>query len=130
MRKAAFAYWDNRIAPVFDSANQVYLVEVDSNRITAETLEVLPDDQLVQKALRLAELAVETLVCGAISRSLHEIVCAYGIQVVPFVAGELREVIQAWRSNNLYTDAFAMPGCRRRGHSLRKCAAGRRRNIT
>jgi hypothetical protein len=39
-------------------------------------LEVLPDVQLVQKALRQAELAVETLLCGAISRSLHGIVCA------------------------------------------------------
>ncbi|MBU4263258.1 MAG: NifB/NifX family molybdenum-iron cluster-binding protein [Proteobacteria bacterium] len=129
MRKAAFAYWDNRIAPVFDSANQIYLVAIDSNRITAETLEVLPDDQLVQKALRLAELAVDTLVCGAISRSLHEIVCSYGIQVVPFVAGELHKVIQAWRSNNLSADVFAMPGCRRQCLSLRKCTAGRRRNI-
>jgi len=98
MRKAAFAYWDNRIAPVFDNARQLYLVEIDdSEQITNEAQETLPDDQPVQKALRLAQLAVNTLVCGAISRSLQEIVCAYGIRLVPFVAGELQEVIQAWR---------------------------------
>lgn len=50
MWKAAFAYWDNRIAPVFDSAKQVRLVEVDSNGITAETPEVLPDEHLVPES--------------------------------------------------------------------------------
>ena len=128
MRKAAFAYWDNRIAPVFDSARKVCLVEIDeSGRITGEAQETLPDDQPAQLALRLVELAVDTLVCGAISRSLHAIISAYGIRVVPFVAGELRQIIRAWCSNNLHEDAFAMPGCRRR-RGLRQCAALRRHN--
>jgi len=131
MRKAAFAYWDNRIAPVFDSARQLYLVELnDSGQITAEARETLPDDQPVQKVLRLAELAVDTLVCGAISRSLQEILCAYGIRLVPFVAGELPEVIQAWRSDDLHGEAFAMPGCRGRRRSLRQRAGMRGRNIS
>jgi len=129
MRKAAFAYWDNRIAPVFDNARQLYLVESDgSGQITAEAQETMPDEQPVQKAIRLAELAVDTLICGAISRSLHEIVCTYGIQVVPFVAGELHEVIQAWRRDNLHAEDFAMPGCCRHRRSLRKCTGVRRRN--
>jgi len=131
MRKTAFAYWDNRIAPVFDSARQLYLVEIDdSGQITGETRETLPDDQPVQKALRLAELAVDTLVCGAISRSLQEILCSYGIRLVPFVAGELQEIIQAWRRDNLQAETFAMPGCRRHGHSFPQCAVRRRRKLS
>ncbi|MBU0966219.1 MAG: NifB/NifX family molybdenum-iron cluster-binding protein [Proteobacteria bacterium] len=129
MRKAAFAYWDNRLAPVFDSARQLYLVEVDTRGIALETQEMLPDDQPAQKALRLAELTVDTLVCGAISRSLHEMVSAYGIRVIPFVAGELREIILAWQSGNLQEDAFAMPGCRRQRRSLRKCGLQSRSNL-
>ena len=96
--KTAFAYWDNRIAPVFDTARQIHVVEAESGRIVAETQEALADDLPVQKALRLVELGVGTLVCGAISRPLHAMVAAYGIQVIPFVAGDLREVIQAWLS--------------------------------
>jgi predicted Fe-Mo cluster-binding NifX family protein len=111
MMKAAFAHWDNRIAPVFDIARQIHLVEVESGRIVGEAQETLPDDLPVQKALRLAELGVGTLVCGAISRPLHEMVAAYSIRVIPFVAGGLREVIQAWLKGGLDGDGFAMPGC-------------------
>jgi len=118
MMKAAFAHWDNRIAPVFDTGRQIHVVEAESGRIVAETEEVLSQDLPVQKVLRLAELGVGTLVCGAISRPLHEMVSAYGIQVTPFVAGALREVIQAWLKGGLAGDSFAMPGC---------CGRGRRR---
>jgi predicted Fe-Mo cluster-binding NifX family protein len=86
----AFSCWNNRIAPVFDNARQVLLVRVDSGRIIGEEQQVLPGDLPVQKALRLAELGVGTLVCGAISRPLHGMVIAYGIRVIPFVAGDLR----------------------------------------
>jgi predicted Fe-Mo cluster-binding NifX family protein len=109
--KTAFPCWDNRIAPVFDTARQVYIVEVEFGRIVRETQEPLADDLPVQKALRLAELGVGTLICGAISRPLQEMVAGCGIQVVPFVAGSLREVIQAWFSGRFDRGAYAMPGC-------------------
>jgi len=117
--KAAFAAWDNRIAPVFDVAQQVHLVEAEAGQAVRETQELLADDLPVQKALCLAELGVDTLVCGAISRSLYEMVAANGIRVIPFVAGDLREVIQAWLTGALDRSAFAMPGCRGRGRFKR-----------
>jgi predicted Fe-Mo cluster-binding NifX family protein len=124
MTKTAFAYWDNRIAPVFDIARQIHVVEAESGRIVAETEELLRDDLPVQKVIRLAELGVGTLVCGAISRPLHEMVTAYGIEVVPFVAGDLSEVIQAWLNDNLENDTFAMPGCCGRGLGQRRGMRG------
>ena len=119
--KAAFAHWDHRIAPVFDIARQIHVVAAESGRIAAEAEEVLADDLPLQKVIRLAELGVSTLVCGAISRPLQAMVAAYSIQVIPFVAGELREVIQAWLSGGLEGDDFAMPGCcgRRRRRGMR-----------
>ncbi len=118
--KAAFACWDHRIAPVFDVARQILLVEVESGRIVGEARVPMPESLPVQRALRLAELGVATLVCGAISRPLREQVSAHGIQVIPFVAGDLREIIHAWRGRTLRGGAFAMPGCWERGpHRLR-----------
>ena len=115
MMKTAFAYWDNRIAPVFDTARQIHVVEAESGQIVSETQETLSEDLPVQKTLRLVELGIGTLVCGAISRPMHGLIAAYGMQVIPFVAGELREVIRAWLRGNLERDAFAMPGCSGRG---------------
>ncbi len=108
--KAAFATWNNRIAPVFDVARRIHLVETEAGKAVRETQVALVDDLPVQKAIRLAELGVGTLVCGAISRPLQVTVAAQGIQIIPFVAGDLREVIQAWLAGALDSDSFAMPG--------------------
>lgn len=118
--KAAFAHWDRRIAPVFDTARRIHVAEIEAGRIVAEREETLADDMPVRKALRLAELGVETLVCGAITRPLHAIVASYGIRVIPFVAGDLGEVIQAWLRGGLEGEDFAMPGCRGRGRGRRR----------
>jgi predicted Fe-Mo cluster-binding NifX family protein len=114
--KAAFTYWDNRIAPVFDTARQVYVVETESGKIVSETEDLLSGDLPIQKTLGLVELGIGTLVCGAISRPMYAQIIAYGIQVIPFVAGDRQVVIKAWMNGNLERDTFAMPGCRgRRG---------------
>jgi predicted Fe-Mo cluster-binding NifX family protein len=111
MIKAAFSAWDNRIAPVFDVARQIHIVEVESGKVIAEAEEFLPSDLPVQTALRLAELGIGILICGAISRTLHEMIAANGIGVIPFVTGDVREVIRGWLAGELGRGAFAMPGC-------------------
>ena len=110
--RAAFSSLDNRIAPVFDTARQIVLIESTSKRIVSESQEFFADDLPVQKAIHLAELSVNALICGAISKPLHEMIAAYGTEVVPFVTGDLKEVIYAWVNNRIYERCFAMPGCR------------------
>jgi predicted Fe-Mo cluster-binding NifX family protein len=108
--KAAFSVWDNRIAPVFDVARQILLVETRSGRIVREAQERLADTPM-QNVAFLVEQGVGVLVCGAISRPLQDMITAYGIRVIPFVAGDLQEVINAWLSGKREIDLFAMPGC-------------------
>ena len=113
--KTAFAYWDERIAPVFDTARHVHIIETKSGKFIGEKREIMPEGPMIQKASRLAHLGIGSLVCGAISRQLHDLLSLYGIRVIPFVAGNLREVIQAWLLGNPMLEAFVMPGCRGRG---------------
>jgi len=114
--KAAFVIWAGRIAPVFDVAREIRIVDADSGSIAGETDECLPADAPA-KAVRLAELGVGDLVCGAISHPDQLLVEAYGIRVIPFVAGDLVRVVRAWMAGDLGRGSFAMPGCcrRRRG---------------
>jgi len=113
--KTAFAVWNKRIAPVFDVARHIHIVETESGRIVGEAQEELTDDVPARKALHLAELGIGALVCGAISRPLQEMIAAYGIRVASFVAGDLREVIAARLGGRLEKDVFAMPGCGNQG---------------
>jgi len=115
--KAAFATWNNRIAPVFDVTREVRVVESRSGKPVGVTTEAQLDGPPLARALCLAELGVGTLVCGAISRPLWDLVANQGIRVIPFVAGDVESVVQAWLNGELVGDAFAMPGCcRRRRH--------------
>ncbi len=110
--KVAFAIWNNRIAPVFDVARLLHIVEAENSVINRSVEEILPIDLLpIKKAERLRELGVKTLICGAISRPLYDTIVANGIDVIPFIAGELNEVVQAWLSGKFDWNQFAMPGC-------------------
>ncbi|MBE0564362.1 MAG: NifB/NifX family molybdenum-iron cluster-binding protein, partial [Krumholzibacteria bacterium] len=123
--KTAFACWDERIAPVFDTARQVLVVEDEAGRIVGRQVAALPDGLPVQRALALVEMGIGSLVCGAISRPLQQLVSAYGVRVVPFVAGALDEVVGAWQDGRLDQDAFAMPGVCGPGRRRRRMAAQR-----
>jgi predicted Fe-Mo cluster-binding NifX family protein len=124
MTVAAFSCWKDRIAPVLDTAREFHIVEIRAGKTVRETRESLADTQPLRTVLRMAELQLDVLVCGAISRNIQDLIAAYGIRVVPFVSGELRQVIEAWLEGNLEKDAFAMPGCGFQKHRRRRQGAG------
>lgn len=131
--RAAFSTWNARIAPVFDTARSVTVIDAESGRIVGRREETLPADLPVRKVLRLADLGASTLVCGAISWPLRAMVAASGIRVIPFVAGDTSEVVQAWVAGTVGNEARSMPGCggrreRRRGARGPRGGRGRRRD--
>lgn len=125
--RTAFAVWNERIAPVFDVARQIRLVQAESGRVVNSMDTSLPDDQGTGKGIRLAELGVHTLICGAISRSTHSLVESHGIRVIPFVSGDFQKVVQAWLDGDLKEESFSMPGCCGRRGRRRVRARDRRR---
>jgi hypothetical protein len=72
-------------------------------------------------AVRLAEMNVAVLICGAISEMPANILEANGIKLIPFITGDAHEVIDAYVKNVPFMPAFLMPGCshKRHGHAGR-----------
>lgn len=111
--KAALSVWNNRIAPVFDVARRVILVDIDPLLTDFDHNEMLlPPEPDGRKVKRLAELDIDVLVCGAVSRFMETMLINAGIQVIGFVAGNYREIIDALRSGDFQSCDYAMPGCR------------------
>lgn len=118
--KAAFTEWHGRVAPLFDVAQTVLMIETGASDDKRERLVGLPLDSLAAKIAFLAEQGVDVLVCGAISRQVREMAEANSIQVHSFVAGEIRDVVDAWMNDRLDQVGYSMPGCRRCRRQLRQ----------
>ena len=98
------------MSPVFDASRRVLVLEVVDGKVACEQREYLPDVDPRAKVAFLSCYGVEILVCGAISRSLKGLLTAYDIQVIPFVAGDLRVVIRTFLRSELPCPELAMPG--------------------
>ncbi|MFP4383385.1 MAG: NifB/NifX family molybdenum-iron cluster-binding protein [Spirochaetia bacterium] len=125
--KAAFSCWNNRIAPVFDTARELVIIEPADGEVSREKVETGSPEPPFIRALELMERGVSELICGAVSREFHQILLAQGIKVIPFITGDLDKVITAWKEGMLSDDVFIMPGCRG-GRRMRrgKTQGGRR----
>lgn len=124
--KMAITTWNNRIAPVFDVAGNVYIVDASDNTSGGASTS-LPQAPFA-KIDSLLRAGVEVLVCGAISRPLLRSAQGAGLKVVPFVSGSVEEVLAAWSAGTLEAAARTMPGCgcNQRGRRKRGQGCARR----
>jgi predicted Fe-Mo cluster-binding NifX family protein len=120
----ALTVWDDRISPVFDVARRILLIEVEDGEVTARREENLAEAPPIDRARKLVDLEVDTLVCGAVSWPVEAIISANGIETIPFVAGDVDEVIEAYLNGRLLDPELCMPGCRRRRLRTGGCRSG------
>jgi predicted Fe-Mo cluster-binding NifX family protein len=109
--KIAIPVWDNCVSSVLDFAHRLLLVNIENgNEVSRSEISLIPES-IPQRAARLKTLGIEVLICGAISRSLASQVTASGIEVLPYVAGPVDEILKAYVAGQLAQPQFAMPGC-------------------
>ena len=127
--RAVFTIWNDRIAPVFDVAGQALMVVSEHGAAVAEESLVLPAGSALAKVDFLAEAGANILICGAISRPACFAAKGCGMELHSFIAGTVREVIEAWLNGRLADSAFAMPGCGRIQACRRRRGLGREPEI-
>ena len=109
--KIAIAIWNDCVSNVFDFADCILLVEIDDDKEISRSQISFESKSFPQRISQLKALKVDLLVCGAISRALAEMVTAAGIEILAYVTGNINEVLEAYRSEQLGRPQFAMPGC-------------------
>jgi predicted Fe-Mo cluster-binding NifX family protein len=110
--KLALTVWENRISPLFDCARRLLIVEIVDQTATPKHFEIFHYDSPLSRATRLSELGVKVLICGAVSDSFASMIETHGIRIIPFVAGEVEEVLDAYLTSGLHDSKFRMPGCK------------------
>ena len=120
--KVAVTVWENRISPLFDATRTLLIVDIHDRVVTEKHLTHFDYVSPFSRAVALEELGVETLICGGVSNFFAELIEARNIQIIPFVAGRVDEVIDAYLRDALFHKKFRMPGCghKQPGKELRR----------
>ena len=95
----------------YDVAGQLLLVELADGREVAREEQLVTEATVEERARKLAELGVETLICAGISQSLEAVMADHGIRVIARICGNVEEVLAAFVAERLREERFAMPGC-------------------
>ena len=115
--KIAIPEHQGRVAPVFDTCGRMLIFTRDENR---EVLVAEQDWSTVSRqarAVRLKELGIDVLLCGAISCGIEDQIHGQGISLVAWLAGEVATILKAYREGRAMNPEYAMPGtfvCRQR----------------
>lgn len=109
--KIALPVCGNRVATVFDAADELLMVESGPDAESEQTRMRWHADSAIARIAQLKESGVQILICGALSRPLEHILSAAGIRVIPFIRGTDNEILNAFRNGTLTERQFYLPGC-------------------
>ena len=113
--KVALTVWENRISPLFDCARMLLIVDIVDRTETSRHFEPFHYESPFSRAAKLSDLGIEILICGAVSNLFTNVIETHGIKVIPFVAGAVDEVLDAYLTNGLCDSKLRMPGCGSKG---------------
>ena len=117
--RVAIPTWENRVSPVLDTASRLLIIEV-KNQKEIERFETILDVQdLYGRCVRILNLGLDILICGAISRSYFRRLTATGLHIISGISGHPEDVLEAYLQGTLSHSRFSMPGYR--GNHVRSC---------
>jgi predicted Fe-Mo cluster-binding NifX family protein len=111
----ALPVFQSRIAPVFDSATRVLLIETEHRRELGRSELHIKNLSASERVATLKRADVTALICAGISNITHTILESADISVTPGIVGQVEEVISAYLHNQLDDPRFFMPGHGGRG---------------
>jgi predicted Fe-Mo cluster-binding NifX family protein len=100
-----------RVAPVLNWCSRILIFPEDPGAGARQELQ-LPDLSPLERVQVLRQNGVHTLICGALSPELQYSAMQQGLKIISGVAGEIGEVLQAYREDRLGEPEFWLPGCR------------------
>ena len=108
--RIAMPTWNESVSSLFDTASQLLVVEVDKGEEYSRFETDISEHFLHSKAMRLREMGIDTLICGAISEQGARMITTAGIELIPWISGQVDEVFQAFLRGNVLGTQFLMPG--------------------
>lgn len=102
--------WNNQVSTTFDFAETLLVVVVDGVRELSRKEVPLRDEPIDRRVRSIRDAGTQVLLCGAISQPLARAMSRAGIRVIPYVAGPVEDVLQAFIRGCLDNPRFLLPG--------------------
>jgi predicted Fe-Mo cluster-binding NifX family protein len=110
MNRIAIPVFKSRVSPVFDSCTRLLLIDLNQNG-EIDRKEILFEGlSEIERIKMLKKIGVSTVICGGISDGFYKMISQAEISVIIGIAGEVNQVLSAFRSNRLGEPCFYMPG--------------------
>jgi len=113
--KIAVPYWEGKVSPVLDTSTRLLVIGFDGEKEVSRYEVPLSASDLGRRCNDIKESGAHVLICGAVSRPLYRMLEAARVEVIPWISGEVEEVISAYFGQTLNHEKFLMPGCRWQG---------------
>ncbi len=110
MTRVAIPVFNQRVAPVFDWAGILAIIETSSSGPNLPVEQDITSLLALQRSELLLSENIEVLICGGISCPLAAQISNSGIKVIAGIAGDTHQVIGAFNSGNLDSAKWALPG--------------------
>lgn len=108
--KIAVTAWEDRVSPVFDSAKILLIAQVEKQEIVGRSYEPVDMSTIAKAVESLQQKEIKQVICGAVSEESITILEGYGIELFPFIAGEIEVILDRFVKGE-EIETFVMPGC-------------------
>lgn len=112
-RKIAVTLWGHRVSPVFDSARTLLIAEIDGATVVDTSQLAFDPERPLELVQMLRTQQVMLIICGAVSEGPAAMIEAAGVELIPFIAGDARTVMDHYLQGRSFGAEFRMPGCGR-----------------
>ena len=109
--KIAITVWEHRISPVFDSGRTLLIAEIKNNTLVGTSYLTFDFDRPLELVRMLRAEKVNVIICGAIAEGPANMLLAAGFELISFIAGDVRRVLETFVKGDPLGEDFKMPGC-------------------
>ncbi len=101
-----------RVAPVLDWCSKIIIIpEEGTDAASGRQIDVM-EKNIFMLMQTLREKGTKTLICGALSPEMLNYGESIGLRIIHGIAGDIEEILRAYRERKLDRPRYWIPGCR------------------
>jgi predicted Fe-Mo cluster-binding NifX family protein len=114
MKPVGIVRMESRVAYRLDCADTIVVARRDRKGNVRLEEAVLSERDAIRRVQQIADLGIETLICGAVSGFVFRMLQHQGIHVIGGVIGDAQDVLNHYLSGNLRAGAILHPSAVKR----------------